>query len=249
MKILEKTNEKASFVEEIDESLANAIRRTVLEIPILAVAEAEIYKNDSVLYDETLALRLGLVPLETPKGMVEKEKCACGGDGCSKCSVQLKLQVKGPCTVFAKDLKGKVKSVYPDMPLVKLIEGQELELIAKCNLGKGINHTKFSPGLAYYRNAAEIKIDKNCDDCKKCVVACPQKVLKLGKEKLELVDKYKCDLCDACVEECKRHGKNAIKINPGKEIIFFIESWGQISSKEILEKAVKILKANLKEVK
>ena len=249
MKILEKTDEKIAFVEEIDESLANAIRRSVLEIPILAVDEVEIHKNDSVLYDEVLALRLGLIPLETPKGMIEKEKCTCKGKGCSKCSVQLKIQAKGPCTVFSKDLKGKVKVVYPEMPIVILRGGQELELIAKGNLGRGVEHTKFSPGLVYYRNVAEIEIDKNCDKCEKCVDACPQGVLKLEKEKIGVVDKYKCDLCEACVEVCKKYGKNAIKIVPGKELIFFIESWGQISAKEILEKAVKALKENLKQIK
>tara|TARA_Y100000310_G_C20686881_1_gene819584 strand:- start:1418 stop:2167 length:750 start_codon:yes stop_codon:yes gene_type:complete len=249
MKILEKTDEKVSFVEEIDESLANAIRRSALEVPILAIEEVEIHKNDSALYDEVLALRLGLLPLETPKTMVEKEKCTCKGKGCSKCTVQLKLQAKGPCTVFAKELKGKVKAVYPEMPIVKLREGQELELIVKGNLGKGLKHTKFSPGLVYYRNVAEIEIDQNCDKCEKCVEACPHGVLKIEKEKLAVTDKYKCDLCDACVEACKKEGENSIKIIPGKELIFFIESWGQISAKDILDKAVKALKDNLKQVK
>ena len=51
-----------------DESLANAVRRSVAEVPTLAIDEVEIYKNDSPLYDEMLALRLGLVPLKTEKG-------------------------------------------------------------------------------------------------------------------------------------------------------------------------------------
>ena len=39
-----------------------------------------------------------------------------------------------------------------------------------------------------------------------------------------------------------------IKIIPGKEIVFFIESYGQISAKDILEESVKALKDNLKKV-
>ncbi len=73
--------------------------------------------------------------------------------------------------------------------------------------------------------------------------------MKVEKGKLELVDKYKCDLCGACMEACKEKGKKRVKIKPGKEIIFFIESWGQIKAKDILEKAVKSLKENLKEIK
>jgi len=244
MKIIQKTEDKIAFAEEIDESLANAIRRSALEIPILAIDEVEFYKNDSVLYDEVLALRLGLLPLKTEK-MELQEECSCKGKGCSKCSVQLKLQAKGPVTIYAKDLKGKADVVYGEMPIVKLIEEQELEFVATARLGKGIEHTKFSPGLVYYRNVGEIEVSRDCDDCKKCVEACPLGILSIEKGKGEF-DKYKCDLCEACVEECKKHGKDAIKIKPGKELIFFIESWGQLPAKDILEEAVKALKDNLK---
>ena len=144
------------------------------------INEVEFHKNDSALYDEVIALRLGLIPLETPKIMIEREKCTCKGKGCSKCSAQLKLVAKGPVTVYAKDFKGKVKSAFPDLPIVKLSGGQELELVASARLGKGIKHTKFSPGLVYYRNVPEIEIN-NCDGCEKCVEACPQKILKLNK--------------------------------------------------------------------
>ena len=248
MKIIQKDKEKIIFVEEIDESLANSIRRSCLEIPVLAIDEVEFHKNDSVLYDEVLALRLGLIPLKTEKNMDLKDECSCKGKGCSKCSVQLKLRAKGPCTVYAKDLKGKAEVVYGEMPIVELAEYQELEFIASAVLGKGIQHTKFSPGLVYYRNVPELEIGKECDNCKKCVEACPLNLLKLEKGKVELTDKYKCDLCEACVEACKKEGKNAIKINPGKEIIFFIESFGQIKADDILTQAVKALKENLKQV-
>jgi len=249
MKILQKSQEKASFVTDAEQSLLNAIRRSALEIPILAIDEVEFYKNDSVLYDEILALRLALVPIETPKNMTMQEKCSCKGKGCARCSVQFKLVAKGPCTVYSKELKGKAKPVYPDIPLAILAEGQELELVAKARLGKGIGHTKFSPGLVYYRNVAEIEADKECRKCESCVDACPQNILKLDGDKIVISDKYKCDFCEACVEACRREGKNMIKISPGKELIFFIESWGQIKAADILAEAVKALKDNLKAVK
>jgi len=248
IKIISKDKEKIIFESDMSESMANAIRRSALEIPILAIDEVEIFKNDSALYDEIIAHRLGLMPLITEKSFTEREKCSCKGKGCSKCSVDLKLKVKGPVTVYSKDLKGKAKPVYDKIPLVILNKEQELELVARARLGKGIEHSKFSPGFVYYRNLAKIQIDKDCDSCKECVEACPQKILKLEKNKVDFDEKeiYKCDLCEACVEACKKHGKNSIKISKSDEMVFFIESWGQIKAEEIFNKAVDALNDNLK---
>lgn len=238
MKIIQKSKEKIVFIAEAEESLANAIRRSANEIPILAIDEVEIFKNDSVLYDEVIAHRLGLVPLKTEK-MVLREDCSCKGEGCAKCSVQLKLSATGPKIVHSSDLKGKAEVVYEDMPITMLRDGQELELVAYARAGKQREHAKFSPGLVYYRNLAEIEI-KNCDGCKNCVEVCPLGLISVDK-KAEIKEAWKCDMCNACVEKC-----DAIKITQGKEIIFFIESWGQIEAKEILSEAIDALKENLK---
>ncbi len=247
IKIISKDKEKISFITDMSENLANAIRRTALEIPILAIDEVEFFKNDSALYDEIIAHRLGLVPLVTEKTFTEREKCSCKGKGCSKCSVDLKIKAKGEGTVYSKSLKGKAKPVYDKIPIVILNERQELELVARARLGRGIKHSKFSPGLVYYRNLAKIEV-KDCDDCKKCVEACPQKILKIEKGKGKAEDIYKCDLCEACVEACKTHGKNAIKISKDEDLVFFIESWQQIKAGDIFAKAIAKLNENLKEL-
>jgi DNA-directed RNA polymerase subunit D len=248
IKIIEKTKEKISFETDIEESLANAIRRSVLEIPLLAIDEIEFKENDSALYDEVLAHRLGLVPLIADKSIKEQEKCGCEGKGCNKCTVSLKLKAKGPCTVYSKELKGRANPVYENIPLVILEKGQELEFLAKAKLGKAVNHTKFSPGLVYYRNLAKIEIDKSCNKCKQCIEACPQKILQIEKDKVGVKNIYKCDLCGACVEACKEQGKESIKISKDNNLIFFIESWGQIKPEEIFKEAVESLKNNLKEI-
>jgi len=249
IKIISKDKEKINFITDMPESLANAIRRASLEIPILAIDEVEFFKNDSALYDEIIAHRLGLIPLVTEKNYTEREKCTCKGKGCSKCSVDLKIKTKSEGMVYSKDLKGKAEVVYDKIPIVLLNKDQELELVARARLGKAIKHSKFSPGLMFYRNLARITIDKNCDDCKKCVEACPQNVLKIEKGKAEVNDIYKCDLCESCVETCKKHGKDAIKIEKDNQLAFFIESWGQIDAKDIFVKAVGTLNNNLKELR
>lgn len=224
MKIIEKSKEKLVFIEDMGESLANAIRRSCLEVPVLAIDEVEFYKNDSALYDEVLALRLGLLPLITEKGFKLREECSCKGKGCMKCSAQLKLKAKGPCAVYAKELKGKVDVVYDEMPIVYLSDEQELELVATIKLGKGIEHTKFSPGLVFYRNAVL---------CEKCAKKNSDKVI----EKSDY-DIFKCDMCGADLKDAEKF--------LGKEIVFSIESWGQLDAESILSGAIVALKDNLK---
>ena len=66
-KVLEKTEFKYVFlIEGISIEMLNALRRIILrEIPTMAIDEVIILKNDSPLYDEILAHRLGLIPLKT----------------------------------------------------------------------------------------------------------------------------------------------------------------------------------------
>jgi len=51
MELIKKDQNKLVFKAEIEESLANAIRRYVYQIPIVAVDEVEISRNDSPLYE------------------------------------------------------------------------------------------------------------------------------------------------------------------------------------------------------
>ena len=67
MEMKENTSKKITFISDLNISLANAIRRSVNEIPILAIDEVDIYKNDSALYDEIVAQRLGLTVLKNQK--------------------------------------------------------------------------------------------------------------------------------------------------------------------------------------
>ena len=61
MKIIDKKDNQITFSAEVDESLANAVRRYVDQIPILAIDEVEISKNDSPLYDESHSVSNSLI--------------------------------------------------------------------------------------------------------------------------------------------------------------------------------------------
>jgi len=248
---IEKNKEKIVFIlKDVKPSFANELRRIMIsEVPVMAIEDVEFKENSSILYDEIIAHRLGLIPLSTDlKSYNLPEECSCNGELCAKCSVKLTLKAKGPCVVYASDLRSKdpkIKPVYPKMPIVELLKDQKLELEATAILGKGKDHMKSSPCLAYFRYKPEIERTKECDGCGRCVEVCPKEIIKIKENKV-IVDKdsvIKCDLCKSCVEVCP---KNAIKlIENENEIIFYLESWGQLSPKEILQSSLKILDEKL----
>lgn len=146
----------------------NSLRRIFMnEIPIMAVDELDIKNNTSVMYDEVLAHRVGLIPLITDvKSYSVPEECTCKGAGCAKCQVQLTLNVKGPGIIYSKDLVAKdpkIKSVYPEMPIVKLLDEQEVEFSAIAKLGFGKDHAKHSSGLIFYKHKDLDKASENVD--------------------------------------------------------------------------------------
>jgi len=148
----------------VTSAYANTLRRLMLgNVPTMAIDEVTFIKNGSVLYDEILAHRLGLVVLKTDLESYKlPQECSCGGVGCPQCQLKLKLNVEGPATVYASDLKSEdpsVKPVYPKTIIAKLLEGQKLELEAKAILGTGNDHAKWSPGLVWYRNKEIISVN------------------------------------------------------------------------------------------
>lgn len=232
--------DKLKVVLETNEALANAIRRSANEIPIIAIDEVEFHKNDSALYDEILAHRLGLIPLEGGKKLEEYKE---GDNPNTKNQAQLTLKKKGPCTVYSGDIKGELKPIHDKMPIVVLDKDQELELIAFARLGRGKDHAKYSPGLVYYRNVSEITV-KKVEEGKKVLEKIKESLITPIKGNLKVGDVYKStkdiDEIETFVD------KGGIEASSGKEIVINIESWGQIKSKEIFTEAVKVLESNLK---
>lgn len=237
IELIEKSNDKLSFiVKEINTAIANAIRRSVAEIPILAIDSVEFYKNDSVLYDEIIAHRLGLIPLRATSPFVERESCSCKGKGCIKCSATLKLKAQGPKMVYASELKAKgLEVVHPKMPIVLLAADQELELVAEARLGKAIEHAKFSPGLIWFNALPIIKELKE-----------GKKTIELSSEQLEAIKQGKSPLIPDLLDEVVECNDRLLHIKASDtDFIFFIESWGQLKPEKIFVEALKVLNSNL----
>ena len=246
---VKKTKEKISFtVRDADQAIVNAIRRSIFEIPVLAIDEVEFYKNDSALYDEMLAHRLGLVPLKAPKTFKVKEDCTCKGEGCLKCTATLKLKAVGPVTNYSGDLKGKgCEVVFKDMPIVILAKDQELELSATACLGKALDHTKFSPGMIWFTSLPNIKLDKETETYIDIAEVCPKKAIIIKGNKIE-IDPLKCDVCEACIEYCNNKNKKALDISfSDRDFLFNVESFGQLEPEEIFLESIEALNCNLDE--
>ena len=230
MKLVEKKQNKIEFSLKIDESLVNAIRRYVYRVPVIAIDEVEISKNDSPLYDETIAHRLGLVPLENPKSVDE--------DSVST----LKLSTDKEGSVYSGDLKGSLKVVYGKIPITILNKGQELELVAKTKVGRGSDHVKYSPGLLSYRNIVEVKIEKDCPQ--EIISELPQEDLK-SKDKIIVESVEKWDKYELAAERCKELGKEGVKITPTEDLVISMESFGHMAPEDIFKKSIDELKKDL----
>jgi len=225
MEVIKKNQNKIVFKAKTEESLANAIRRYVYQIPIIAVDEVEISKNDSPLYDETIAHRIGLIPLKQNK----KEGT-------------LKLKSNKEGFVYSGEMTGDVKVIYDKIPITLLNKGQEIEIVARTRAGKGTEHSKFTPGLFVYRNVVEISVDKDIGEKIKRII--PDVEINVKGNKAVIINDKEREISDVCEGVAEKEGKDA-EIKTKDELVFNIESFGQIDAKDIFVKSIEALKKDL----
>lgn len=229
MELVKKKDNKLIFIAEISETLANAIRRYTHQIPVIAIDEVEIFKNDSALYDETIAHRLGLIPLKNSK----------------KTSGKMKLSAKKEGGVYSGELKGSAEVVYDKIPITLLDKGQELEFTATLKTGKGSEHSKFSPGLMFFREVNEVLFDKNLvDEVRKIF---PETNFSEKKGKLIFTDNKEVEITDV-LEEISEKNDKKIEVFPTNKILINLETFGQLEVEEIFKKSIEVLKKDFLEV-
>ncbi|MFH1071911.1 MAG: DNA-directed RNA polymerase subunit D [Nanoarchaeota archaeon] len=253
LKMLAKEKDRVMLrINDVDISYVNSLRRYMaFEVPTMAIEEVEFRVNNSILYDEMVAHRLGLVPLKTDlDSYTLRSECSCKGAGCAQCMLTLTLKAAGPKTVYASELKSKdpkIKPVYLQMPIVKLLEGQDISFEATAVLGKGKEHAKWSPGLVSYHHIPDILIKKEPENAKEIVECCPKKIfeIKAGKLALNAEFERECEFCEECISVARPQG--AIEIKKSNNFAFTVESWGQLEPGEILIKAIELFNDDLKE--
>lgn len=203
------------ILSETDASVANAVRRIMIgEVPTLAIDLVEFHENTTVLNDEYIAHRLGLIPLryQPPDSLKGKDcqdvfnphyDCVCYV-GCPRCSVEFELDVSykvtgeedvlAPLTVTSRDLISNNESVQPAHFLS--VEEQENAQ------DEGISIVKMGPGQKLKLKAIA-RLGTNKEHAKWCPVAVATyrywPDIMINHEQLSLLTlEQKQEIVDAC---------------------------------------------------
>jgi DNA-directed RNA polymerase II subunit RPB3 len=163
-----------------DVSIANALRRVILaEVPTIAIELVEIETNTTVLNDEFIAHRLGLIPLVSLDVHNMKTIYEAGEDEEVQdvvLTLDISCQTEDTMSVTSDDLildpqyprvapigyhdRHDSSREYKGILIVKMRKGQELRLKAIARKGIGKDHAKWNPvATAVFQHLPDIKID------------------------------------------------------------------------------------------
>lgn len=240
------------LIQGVSVAFMNAMRRIMLsEVPCMAMDEVVIIENSSILHDEILSHRLGLVSLKSDLDSYNlPEECPCKSEfGCNLCRVALTLEVEAgenTITVYSDALRSENPNITPvsaKVIIVKLAPNQKIRLEAYARLGKGKNHAKWQPVSACaYKYLPQIKVNRRkCDMCGKCIEVCPKGILVNSEKRIEIQRIQECTLCQDCMDACPQNPP-AIKVSwEENAFIFNIESTGALPVERIVLEALNIL--------
>ena len=249
IKLLEKTDSKVKLeLAETNPAFTNMLRRTIVQhVSVAAIDNIDVIKNTSALYNETLAHRIGHVPISYKNKMVQKENCKCKNKGCSLCEVKMVLKKSGPCTVYAKDFKSTDKDVKPsngDIIIAKIYENQEINLEATVVINTGKEHTNWQAAIVGYQYYPELKIAKDVKNIKDIIKACPKGLI--DEKTMKLTHPEKCDFCQQCVNAASN---GAVTVVGDKtRHILTVETVSGTDPKTIILDALTNMAKNLKEL-
>ena len=139
--VISKDSEKISLkLKGIPLQYANALRRVCLNgVPIFAIDTVDIIENTSVLPDEGLAHRLGLIPLKTDLSKYnESDKILLVLDSGESEETR---------TVLSSELSSEDETIKPaagKIPIVQLAPGQKIKVECYARLGRGTEHAKWN---------------------------------------------------------------------------------------------------------
>jgi DNA-directed RNA polymerase I and III subunit RPAC1 len=213
----------------VEAPLANALRRILLsEIPTMAIEVVNIYQNTSVIPDEVLSHRLGLIPIyaDANEFQNKKESEDFNEFNCINFKLHIKCELNKtsgeiinqevlsshmewvPIGQQSKQFIGTdaIRTVHDDILIAKLRPGQEIEVELICVKGIGKTHAKWSPvSTAYYRLLPDIqfKSEINDEDAVNLKKLCPMGVFDVEKNDMGkraiVKNPRNCTTCRECI--------------------------------------------------
>jgi DNA-directed RNA polymerase subunit D len=252
-------------------SQVNAIRRALLaDVPKLAIEDVEFhlgpirdeatgkdYDSSTSMFDEAVALRLGLLPIPTDLGQFRrKSECSCNGAGCPHCQAVFSIDKKGPCTVYSRDVvplgDASLQIVEPDVPIVQLGARQALLAYATAVIGAGRDHAKWQVAQAVGispKATFQFHRKTNCTDAclKRVAQNSPGQFLQFAGGKLTLSDPEQAIRLLPSQKECE-HGSVEIVLSPDT-FDFRFETDGSLTAREAFRYALKDLKRRFEELR
>lgn len=227
--------------------IANSLRRIMMsEVTTMAIKTCHIRVNSTNIPDETLAHRLGLVPIKANPRLYKTKEVELN-------TIFLRLNVEcsdgKPLVVYAKDIdigdqRTFVDIAYPDIIIAKLVPGQKLSVDIECVKGQGKTHAKWSPvSTCAYRFLPEVKLCREFrgEDARRLQTCFPAGVIELDRDGVARVaDARKCFMGT----EIERHpdlAKHVVQQRRDDCFVFHVESIGSLAPHEIVAEAVQIL--------
>eukprot|EP00668_Euglena_longa_P040801 GGOE01053709.1.p2 GENE.GGOE01053709.1~~GGOE01053709.1.p2 ORF type:complete len:255 (-),score=88.12 GGOE01053709.1:206-970(-) len=223
----------------------------------------EFHTNTSVLQDENLASRIGLVPIKVNPKLFDFPQDVDWTSNPKVC-VWFRLDVTGTHhneTVLSSQLQwvplGKQAEILKDDPprpvqddivLVKIKPGQRILAEIYCCKGTAVTHAKYSPTCpASYRMHPRVEL---CGprgeptaitgpEAEKVKRLCPADVFDVEDSCLVVRRDRACTMCRECVREEGRVEK--IRLSRVKDhFIFSVESTGVYPAKDIVREALRL---------
>lgn len=276
IEIKSKTKEELVFdITGVDPTLVNTLRRIMIaEIPTMAIETVIINQNTSIIPDEVLAHRLGLIPIlaDADDFGEKKENEDFNEKNCIKFTLNVKCEknkngIINNEQIFSRDLnleflgdqknkfydnktkKYTIGLVNDDIYLNKLAPGMEIDLVCYCVKGIGRTHAKWSPVCtAYYKLLNKINIIKEIsgNDAEELKQLCPKGVFIVNKKgNAEVGNIRECTSCRECIRQDKF--KDFIELGKiADHYEFHIESVGMYTPESIFFRAINVLKNKIK---
>ncbi|MFD1634124.1 DNA-directed RNA polymerase subunit D [Haloplanus ruber] len=237
VEFIERDDRNARFlVRGASPAFANGIRRAMIaDVPTFSIDTVRFVENSSVMFDEMIGLRLGLVPLTTPLDDFEVGE-----------TVTLALDVEGPGTAYSGDIETSDDLVEPaddNIPIIELKEQQRIELEADAVLDTGREHAKHQGGVAVgYRHLQRVEVVGDAGEFDEGEPNILRGVIETEDGELVATDEFDHDLAE------RYPGKElAVHDVPGA-FVFHVETDGSFSVEELVTRAAESIGARAAEL-